>query len=178
MIKGKKFISVTAGLFAILIVAMPAFQVAASEKISSEAKTEMEENVMGTLQQTVKAAEIKETPDEDSDTLASLPKGTAVIVYGEPQDSWCRIECRGVEGYIESDALEQYQAESTENLGQEFQAVEEETLRTIDEYELLQEEKRTSRIWGTVIVVLVIAIFIVGILSALRQNREKEGEEQ
>lgn len=176
MLKGKRNIHVAVCLLSMFIMLMPAFSVKASEK--DETGTKTEENVTGTLQQTSKAVEIKEAPDEDSDTLASLQKGTAVIVYGEPQDSWCRIECQGVEGYIGSDALEQYQAEIAENLGQEFQAVEEDALRTIDEYELLQKEKRTSRIWGTVIVVLVIAIFVVGILSALRQNREKEGEEE
>ena len=167
MLKGKRNVQVAIGLLTAFIVLMPAFSVMASEN----------ETVTGTLQQTVKAVEIKEEPDEDSDTLASLQKGTAVVVYGEPQDSWCQVECRGIEGYIESDALELYQSESTENLGQEFQAIEEEALRTVDEYELIQKEKRTSRIWGAVIAVLVIVIFVVGIHSALRQSREKEGEE-
>lgn len=176
MLKTKKRVHAVLGLLAAAVILMPVFSVKASEK--DGAGSETEEIITGTLQQTVKEVEIREEPDEDSDTLASLQKGTAVIVYGEPQDSWCRIEYRGVEGYIESDALEQYQVEENESLEQEFQAVEDETLRTVDEYELLQKEKRISRIWGTVIVVLVIAIFVVGVLSVLRQNREKEGEER
>ena len=143
-----------------------------------------EKSVEGILQQTVKAAEIKEEPEEDSKTLASLEKGTAVIVYGEPEDSFCRVECRGIEGYIESGALELYQAtggdseeEQAEKLEQEFENVEEDTLRTVDEYELLQKEKRSSRIWGTVIAVMVVVIFVVGVVSALKQSREKEEDE-
>ena len=134
--------------------------------------------VVGTLQQTVQETEIKQEPNDDSDTLASLAAGTAVIVYGESQDLWSKVEYREIEGYIKSEALEMYAAEYSEELEQEFRVVEEEMLRTADEYELMQKEKHTATIWGTVIAVLVIAIFAVGIVSALKQNKEKEGEEQ
>lgn len=180
MLNRKQYVHAVVCLLSVFIMLTPVFSVKASEKeavMGTSQQTE-KETVMGTLQQTVKEVEIREEPDEDSDTLASLQKGTAVIVYGEPQDSWCQIEYRGIEGYIESGALEQYQAEENESLEEEFQSVEDETLRTVDEYELLQKEKRTSRIWGAVIAVLVIAIFVVGIISALRQNREKEEEEK
>lgn len=173
-----------AGIFLLIagIMLMPVSGVEASEKKTTEAAptgngTGTEGSAEGTLQQTVKAAEIKEEPDEDSDTLALLEKGTAVIVYGEPENSFSRVEYQGTLGYIESDALEQYQAEIFDDLEQEFQNIEEETLRTVDEYELLQKERRTSRIWGSVIGIIVIAIFIVGIISALKQNREKEEDE-
>jgi len=170
MIKGKKSGLVTACLLAVFIMLTPAFDV----KASGQEKTGEQETVTGTLQQTIKEAEIKERPDIASDTLASLEEGTAVIVYGKPQDSWSRIEYRGVEGYIESSALEQYQTEDIENLNQEFETVEENTLRTIDEYELHQKERRTSRIWGTVIAVLAAMIFLVGIISAWKQNKGEE----
>ena len=168
-----------AGVFLLVagILLMPASIVRASEK-------EAEKSDEGILQQTVKAAEIKEEPDKDSKTLASLEKGTAVIVYGEPEDSFCRVESRGIEGYMESSVLELYQAEGegleaeqVQNLEQEFQSVEEDTLRTVDEYELLQKEKKASRIWGAVIAVMVVVIFVVGVVSALKQSREKSDDE-
>lgn len=177
MRKSKVFVYASVLLFFIAMITSTATMVNAAEKKETENAAKTEKFVEGTLQQTVKAAEIKEKPEEGSDTLASLEKGTAVVVYGEPEDSFCRVEYRGIEGYIESGALEQYQADIAENLEQEFQSVEEDTLRTIDEYELLQKEKKTSRIWGAVIAVMVIAIFVVGIISALKQNREKEEDE-
>lgn len=169
-------------LFVVGIMLMPVSAAEVSEKktteeISAEKAKGADETVEGTLQQTIKAANIMEEPDRSSAALASLEKGTAVVVYGEPENSFCRVEYRGTVGYIESSALEQYQSEISDNLEQEFQNVEEETLRTVDEYELLQKEKRTSRIWGTVIAVLVIAIFVVGIISTLKQSKGKEEDE-
>ncbi len=79
-------------------------------------------------------------------------------------------------GYMESEALELYMAEGDEELEQEFEEVQEETVRTVEESELIQKSKRTSMIWGIVIAVLVAAIFVVGILSAIK--KEKAGEER
>lgn len=130
-----------------------------------------------TLQQTTKDAEIKEAPDSSAETLSDLEKGTAVIVYGEPQDSWSQVEYQGVKGYIESNALEAYSAiDDVEELDQEFEAVEEETIRIIDEHELVQKSKRTSIIWGVIIAVLILGIFAVGIVSALKKDKEGDQE--
>lgn len=137
------------------------------------------EGVM-TLQQTVKDTEIKESPDDDAETLREIEEGTGVIVFGEPQDSWSKVEYDGVSGYMESGALENYMAEGGEEaLEQEFEEVQEETVRTIEESELIQKSKRTSMIWGIVIAVLVAAIFVVGIVSAIKKEKvEKTGEEK
>lgn len=133
------------------------------------------EGVM-TLQQTVKDAEIKESPDEDAKTLREVEEGTGVIVYGEPQDSWSRVEYDGVSGYMKSSALDAYMSDSEgEELEQEFEEVQEETVRTVEESELIQKSKRKSAIWGGVIAILVVAIFVVGVVSAIK--KDKEGEE-
>lgn len=191
-------------------------------------------DVTMTLQQTTKEAEIKEEPDQNANTLSELPAGTGVIVYGEPQDSWSQIEYAGVSGYMESSALKPYMVgsveeleqefegvqedtlqvideheteqeseqasaidagsdstttlqqatkdteikvdDSTEELDQEFEEVQEDMLRTIEEYEMEQKSKRTATLWGIIIAVLVIAIFAVGIVSALKKDKEEETE--
>ncbi len=130
-----------------------------------------------TLQQTTKDAEMKEAPDNSAETLSDLEKGTAVVVYGEPQDSWSQVEYQGVKGYVESNVLEAYSAiDDVEELDQEFEAVEEETIRIIDEHELIQKSKRTSIIWGVIIAVLILGIFAVGIVSALKKDKEGDQE--
>lgn len=136
---------------------------------------EAENTAMATLQQTTKEVEVKEAPDKDANTLSSLPVGTPVIVYGEPQDSWSQIEYKEIKGYIESSSLEPY---NTGDLEQELQVVEEDTLRIMDEYELTQKARRSSIIWGIVIAVLVAGIFAVGIVSALKKDTEDEEEEE
>lgn len=132
-----------------------------------------------TLQQVIVEAEIKAEPDADSESLLKLPAGTGIIVHGEPESSWCHVEYAGVEGYIESSLLAPYNAAwadsgSTESLEQEMQAVEDEIFRTLDEYELEQKARRNSIIWGVIIVVLTVAIFAVGIVSAVRKGSKDE----
>lgn len=80
---------------------------------------------------------------------------------------------------IESNASEIYAVDGgTEELDQEFEEVQEEMLRVIDEHEMEQKSKRTATLWGTIIAVLVIAIFAVGIVSALKKDKEEEKEEE
>lgn len=124
-----------------------------------------------TFQRTVKDAEIKESPEEDAATLKKIEEGTGVIVYGEPQDSWSQVEYDGVSGYMKSSVLENYMTDSEEELEQEFRAVQEETVRTVEESELIQKSKKTSIIWRIVIMVLAAAIFEVGIVSAIKKDK-------
>lgn len=139
--------------------------------------SEIDSSAAMTLQQTMKDTEIKEEPDSSAETLNELEKGTAVIVYGEPQDSWSQVEYQGVKGYIESNVLESYSAiEDADELDEEFEAVEEETRRIIDEHELAQKSRKKAVFWGIVIAILVVGIFAVGIISALKKDKEGEQE--
>ncbi len=128
-----------------------------------------------TLQQTTQYAELKEAPDAKSSTLEKLDEGTAVIVE-ETEDAWSRVRYKEKEGYLPNGALDSYDVGPVEELNREFQEVGENNVRIVDEYELVQQEKHTSMIWGAVIAVLVAGIFAAGIVSALRKN--KEGEQQ
>lgn len=128
-----------------------------------------------TLQKTVKEADIKEAPDQSAETLKTVEEGTGVIVYGEPQDSWSQVEYDGAKGYMESGALESYMdEEEAKKMEEEFETVGEETVRLVEESELIRKSRRTSAIWGGIIAVLVATIFVVGIVSAIK--KEKEGE--
>lgn len=131
-----------------------------------------------TLQKTVKDAEIKESPEEGAKTLGEIEEGTGVIVYGEPQDSWSQVEYGGVNGYMKSDALEFYVAGDEGELEKEFEVVSEETVRLVEESELIRKSRRTSAIWGGVIAVLVATIFVVGVVSAIKKDKEEKEEEK
>ena len=88
MKSGKKYGCRMMCLLGMFIVMMTILPVKAAE-----GELSMNEAVVGTLQRTIEEAEIKKDPDNDSDTLASLSAGTAVIVYGE-SDSWSEVEYR------------------------------------------------------------------------------------
>ena len=134
---------------------------------------EMDNTTIGTLQQLTEDAELKQAPDVDSDTLARMKAGEAVIL--ESSDSqWSMVIYKGTEGYIVNAALGIYGAEESEELEQEFQAVEEENTRMAEEYELLEEDRHSTAVWGVIITLLVAAVFGVGIVTALKQNKEGE----
>lgn len=136
------------------------------------AKAAEAESVEGVLQQITKDAELMQAPDENSDVLEKLEAGTALIVYGEPEGSWSRVEYKGVKGYIKSDVLEKYSTGQDEELDQEFSRVDEEISRTADEYEFEENEKRSSNVWMVIIGVLVVAILVLGVISALKKEKE------
>lgn len=130
------------------------------------------ETVEGILQQITKDTELMETPDENANILEKLEAGTALIVYGEPEDSWSRAEYKGMKGYIKSDVLEKYSMGQEEELEEEFSRVDEEISRTADEYEFEENEKHSSNVWMVIIGILVVAILVLGVISALKKEKE------
>lgn len=151
------------GLFLILAAGM---QVKAAET---------ESTTIGTLQELTKDAELKKEPDAEADTIKQLKQGEAVILESS-DNGWSLIIYKGTEGYVINDALGIYNEEETLELEQEFQDVQEESIRMDEEFELLDKDKRSSTVWGVIITLLVAAVFGVGIFAALKQN--KEGEKQ
>lgn len=150
--------------------------------IGLHVKAEEINAVLGTLQVLPADAEVKESPDMDSATVVTLKAGTAVIV--ENQDGkWTKVLYQDIEGYISDTAVgsfESYVAEDSESLEQEMLSVAEEEQRITEEYELILKQRRTSLIWGIVIAILIIGIFGVGVVAAIRNSKEEEmaeGEE-
>lgn len=73
------------------------------------------------------------------------------------------------------------QIEDSTELDAEFSDLEEVSVMIVEEVERQREEARRSKIWGAVIVMLVMAIFVMGILSTVTgkkaentENTEKE----
>lgn len=72
--------------------------------------------------------------------------------------------------------------EMKENIDKEFKALEDESIVYVAELERLRAEAKRSKIWGGVIIALIAAIFGVGIVSVVRENKQdkqkKEGENE
>ena len=129
--------------------------------------------VTGTVWKAAMDTDVMETADKESDKAGTLKMGDAVFVTEDEQDGWCKIQNQSVEGYIQVSALQMLSAEKIEQIDREFQAVEQFNLDVMNEYEYLQERRRTTIVWGCVIGALVIAIFSVGIVSAVRNNQRE-----
>lgn len=134
---------------------------------------EMTQFVTGTVWKAVADTDVMEAADEESDKVGALKVGDAVFITEDEKDGWCKIQNQSVEGYIRVSALQILGAEKIEQIDQEFQAAEQFNSEVMNEYEYLQERRRTTIIWGCVIGGLVMAIFIVGIVSAVKNNQKE-----
>lgn len=79
-----------------------------------------------------------------------------------------------VGGALLADQIQQIE-DSTE-LDAEFSSLEEESIMIVEEVERQREEALRSKIWGAIIIVLVIGIFGMGIISAIKDKRAENME--
>lgn len=68
------------------------------------------------------------------------------------------------------------QIENSTELDAEFSALEEESVMIVEEVERQRMEARRSKIWGAVIIVLVVGIFSMGIVSAVKDKKMENME--
>ncbi|MCM1201838.1 MAG: SH3 domain-containing protein [Bacteroides fragilis] len=136
---------------------------------------ELETYEQGMVLEAEKRVEMKAAPEETAETLMSFQKGSLVFAVGGPEDGWYRVIYQGNEGYVEEDALTALEID-IEGLNAEMAANEEETKFVVEVVEKYRADARRSKMWGTIIIVLVIGIFGVGIFSAVRGGRNEEAE--
>ena len=116
--------------------------------------------------------EAKELPDESSQTVHSYQVGDNIFVTGETPNGWYRVRYQDTIGYIPVIKADEMELD-VEALDAEFAVNLEEGTMFVEEVERQRAENKRTKIWGTVIVLLVIAIFAVGIVSAVK-NKDKE----
>lgn len=141
-------------------------------------------------------AELHEQPDASSAVTAVLPGGTPVIVREDAQGGWCLVAYQEQEGYVQVSVLgllgsvvtpagqetaeSGADSEATESgtdtedanaLDEEFRNVQEADMLAYQEAEAAKLQAASKKRWGVVIAVLVIAIFAVGITTALTGSK-------
>ncbi len=68
------------------------------------------------------------------------------------------------------------QLQDSTQLDAEFSELEEESAMIVEEVERQRAEARRCKIWGVVIIVLVIGIFSMGVVSTIESKKEEEIE--
>lgn len=116
-----------------------------------------------------------ERASENAKTVTELPYG-CLVIYIEGNDEWSKVRTGEFTGYVKSTLL---QKESpNEELHEEMENLETYDAEFVNEVERLMAEKRESRIFGAIIVVLIVAILGVGIFSTVRKKKKEEGEKE
>lgn len=147
---------------------------------AEEADRDSEEGItaLNQIMVATEAVEAKETPDQAAAVMITYEKDSTVFVTGETTDGWYRVSYQNITGYIPKEKL----AVQTygEELDQEFKAMEEESVMIVEEVERYRAEARRSKIWGAVIILLIIGIFATGIISTGKKDKEEAntGEEK
>lgn len=116
-----------------------------------------------------------ERASENAKTVTKLPYG-CLVIYIEGNDEWSKVRTGEFTGYVKS-ALLQKESPNAE-LHEEMEKLETYDAEFVNEVERLMAEKRESRIFGAIIVVLIVAIFGVGIFSTMRKKKKAEGEKE
>lgn len=122
----------------------------------------------------------KEEPDANAGTAFTYEPGATIFVTGETGNGWYVVSYQGKTGYINKNSSQELLEAvefDIEGLDAEMAAMEEESRLIIEVTERYRAEARRSKIWGAVIVLLVIGIFATGIISTAQAEKKKnEGE--
>ncbi len=134
-----------------------------------------EEVQQGTVMEAKESIEMKAEPEKTADTLMTFQMHDLVFTVGSAEDGWYRVIYQGNEGYVEETGLVSLEID-IEGLDAEMAADAEETKFVVETVEKYRADARHSKIWGTVIVVLVVGIFGIGIFSAVKSGKDEEME--
>ncbi len=163
-----------------MLFVMMGFGVQAAEDMQKTQPEEVAEQVRfvkDTVWEVTDDVTVREEPDSKSKSIGKLKVGTPVVVSEDEKDGWCKVRNQAVEGYVQTSDLQIVNAANAEALKQEFGVNDEFGSMVLEEYDYQKKQKRTSLIWGVVIGVLVIAIFAVGIVSAIHSNKAEQSED-
>lgn len=123
--------------------------------------------------------EAKASPDDGAETVITYETGDTIFITGETGDGWYTVLYQGTTGYIPVDVKENLEEVNLDvaALDAEMENQVAESKLVVEEVERYRAEAKRSRIWGIVIVVLVIAILGVGIVSTIQVKKKREVQE-
>jgi hypothetical protein len=117
------------------------------------------------------ATDVMESPDETSEKVGSFEAGSPAIVIESPENGWIKVKYQDIEGYIPIETVETDYYD--EELAQEFDAIENEFRLTFEVIEYEKKMNQQKLAWGIIIGGLIIAMFIVGIMTGVH-NKKRE----
>ena len=122
---------------------------------AEEADGSQNANVQGNLMAAAVDTIGRGQPSENAASVVELPVGTHLFVVGEETDGWYEIYYQGKTAYVPSSDLTLSAAVDTTALEQEMQ----------------RKAITRSKVWRIVIIVLIAAVFVTGVVSALRKPK-------
>ncbi len=131
---------------------------------------------VNTVHQLAEDTQLRTNPDAEATKVCEVKAGAVVIVTAYDGGEWCEVSCKGNQGYVPITMLTP--VGDSKALAQEFENLANDYENTYEEMLEIRRQERNSRIWGCVIIALVVAIFAVGIVSAIKKNKLEQMQEQ
>lgn len=116
----------------------------------------------------------RETPDASAPVVISYHDGDHIYVIGETSDGWYQVKYQELTGFVPAEQAKEMELDVAA-LDDEFALEAEEGKLVVEEVERQRTELRRSKVWGAVIVLLVLGVFVTGIISTVK-NGGKESE--
>lgn len=172
----KKQVRIT-GILAVVGICFALFGTAGNMQYVKALEDAAEISELSQLMTAEETVDMKTAPEDDAEVIMSYQKGDSVFVTGETADGWYRAIYQDKEGYIPKQYLS-VQEIDVEALNEEMARTEQEAQLVVETVERYRADVRRSKIWGTVIVILVLGIFITGIISGVKSTKEKEEQKE
>ena len=128
---------------------------------------------------TQEGAEGKEKPQDTAKTLMEFEPGAMMAVVEEPNSTWYGVLYQGNIYYVkQAETKEATDVTPAEEIDKELEEEYIEGKILVEEIVRQEEEAKKTRIWAGIIIVLIIAIFGVGIVSHIRNSKEEDEEDE
>lgn len=127
--------------------------------------------LQGELMMTTAQTQGREKPEADAAVLVEFSAGSQVMAIGQ-SDGWYEVFYQGKTVYVEASVLSVSDAVDMQALEEEMQKTAEQDTAFIESLEMQRKAFDRSRIWQIVIIVLIAAIFAVGVVSAVKKTKE------
>lgn len=144
---------------------------------SITAYAEVQVTDLSKLMVTTKAIDALEEPQEQSKSVFSYEAEASVLVTGETTNGWYRVIYQDKVGFVKKADLKETDI-NIAALDEEFGTNEIEGKIFVETVERIRAQITRSRIWGTIIVVLIVGIFGTGIYSTIKSEQRKKQNEQ
>ncbi len=141
---------------------------------AEETAQEAEIMELNQIMQAEEAVEAKAEPKDNAEVIVTYSAGAPVYVVGETADGWYQISYQNQKGFVHKSELAEMKEIDAASLDEEMEAAEEESKMVVEEVERYRAEVRRSKIWGTIIVLLVVGIFATGIISTAKAEKEEK----
>lgn len=148
--------------------------------VNAENDDIVEETPLDQFMTATQSLEVKETPDNSAGTIFTYEAGDTIYVTGE-QNGWYVVLYQGKTGYLNKSASAKGLQKTEIDVGALDAEMEQEQLESkmiVEETERQRAEARRSKIWGAVIILLVVGIFATGIVSTIQAERKKKETEE